>query len=174
MKRPRSYQKMSLITKHDVFQCAFILLIAFFIIMVYSYQSTAVRSMYKKIVLLPPIGTKLESVNFSDGPVEFTVEMLREKMGRFIFIDSRAETDYQKSHLLNAINISFESKDLTSLIDRVKQHVSKDTILVVYCDSENCNKSYHVAMELWDNGFTKVGVLKGGLAAWDKHKVQSE
>ena len=80
-----------------------------------------------------------------------------------IFIDARDQWEYSNRHIAGAINIpefSFtpEDKTLTS--------VSKESLIIVYCDGDNCDTSKRLAEELMKLGYKKMYVYLGGFKEW--------
>ena len=62
-----------------------------------------------------------------------------------IFIDARDQWDYAESHIKGAINIpefSFSPDDQTLAT------VDKESIIIVYCDGDDCDTSKRLAVEL--------------------------
>lgn len=89
--------------------------------------------------------------------------------GSGIVLDVRVEPLYLIGHVPGAINLP--SKTLRS--DRVLLESDLGTAgtpdapwIVVYCDGPHCPASRQVQTQLWQLGYTRVGVFKGGWEAW--------
>ena len=112
----------------------------------------------------------IDSLNFDNGPIEistdFAFQFYKNKTG--IFIDCRTEKEYQKNHIPSAINISYNQKNLVAQIQKFCNTIPLDTLLITYCDELNCNKSYYVTLELLDNGFERICILKDGWQGWQE------
>jgi len=81
-----------------------------------------------------------------------------------IFIDARHEFDYQAGHIRGAVNIPLKMFDAQfTLLNKI----SKDKVLIVYCDGAECNSSIELAVKLTDSGFTNVKVFFGGWQEWN-------
>lgn len=80
-----------------------------------------------------------------------------------LFIDSRHQFDFSQGHIHGAINIALNEFD---------QHrsrlngISKDKLLVVYCDGAECNSSLELAIKITEIGFTNVQVFFDGWKEW--------
>ncbi|WP_438969297.1 rhodanese-like domain-containing protein [Nonlabens sp.] len=77
-------------------------------------------------------------------------------------IDVRAELDFDKKHLKNAVNIEVENDDLYSVLDQMK----KDEPLLVYCNKGG--QSERCAQILKEKGFTLIYDMDGGIAKWEE------
>lgn len=77
----------------------------------------------------------------------------------FNFIDVRSISEFQKKHIEGAVNVSH-----SRILDA---RLPKKETLVLYCTGEGCSVSKAAGGELVQNGFKKVFVLDGGLAAWE-------
>ena len=81
-----------------------------------------------------------------------------------IFIDARHEFDYQAGHIRGAVNIPLKMFDAQfTLLNKI----SKDKVLIVYCDGAECNSSIELAVKLTESGFTNVKVFFGGWQEWN-------
>lgn len=77
-------------------------------------------------------------------------------------IDVRAELEFDKKHLKNAVNIEVENDDLYSVLDQMK----KDEPLLVYCNKGG--QSERCAQILKEKGFTLIYDMDGGIAKWEE------
>jgi len=77
-----------------------------------------------------------------------------------VLIDVRARNDYQRSHILGAMNI-VESELLTDL-KRLEKYKDKQLIII---DSAG-QKAHGIALKLKKQGFAEVAMLSGGMQAW--------
>jgi len=77
------------------------------------------------------------------------------------FIDIRAESEFHKGHLPDAIHLP--QSNLSSAADG-KLGKKKERPLVVYCNTGN--QSAKAAASLQKQGFGNVYELKGGYSAW--------
>lgn len=79
-----------------------------------------------------------------------------------IVIDARSESAYATEHIPNAINISHRTMTLEST-----KHLSKKSLIVVYCDGIGCNASTKGALIMTQLGFN-VKELMGGIDWWKR------
>jgi rhodanese-related sulfurtransferase len=98
---------------------------------------------------------------------EITKEELKKWMdeGRdFVLIDTLGPESYKKHHLPGAKMIDAHEVDF---VERVKAAVAdRETPIVVYCASFECQLSPHAAKMLADAGFSRVYDYEGGIADW--------
>lgn len=80
-----------------------------------------------------------------------------------VIIDARPEYQYELGHLPGAINIPYDSNNLSELIDK---HALKNQALIVYCSSAHCNAAELLAEKLRGLGCTKISVYPGGWEEW--------
>jgi len=84
-------------------------------------------------------------------------EKLLEKTENVLVIDVRNDDEYEKGHLINAINLPYDN-DFKSEIGEITNY--KDKIVLVYCKTGD--KSEKAAIKLVDNGFKNVkNVIEG-------------
>jgi rhodanese-related sulfurtransferase len=90
---------------------------------------------------------------------------------RALFIDARHEFDFQAGHIRGAVNIALNQYE--SQRTRLNG-ISKDTLLIVYCDGAECNSSIELTVKLMDSGFSNVKVFFGGWQEWISAKLPLE
>lgn len=123
------------------------------------------------LAFTPPISTPKDPVMYTamgltnaiEGATLLTPEefnQMREESNELQIIDVRSETDYEKSHLKDAINIP-----LVSLRDSLEK-LNKAVPTILYCDQGE--ESYIGQKILMNNNFHEVYNLSGGL---DNYKV---
>jgi rhodanese-related sulfurtransferase len=77
-----------------------------------------------------------------------------------LVVDVRPAADFQKGHIINAINIP--SNGFNSQINSLKKH--KEQPIIVSCRSGS--QSQAACQQLRKAGFEKVFNLRGGILAW--------
>ncbi len=75
-------------------------------------------------------------------------------------IDLRSEADFEKGHIINALNIPVAQ--LPDQLDKLKPY--KDKGVIFYCASGSVAPKE--ARKLMNEGYPKVYCLKGGLLTW--------
>jgi rhodanese-related sulfurtransferase len=89
-------------------------------------------------------------------------QLTREKS---IIVDVSEPADFKKAHIPDAVNLP--AKSLANDQKTIEKHKNRNVILVCRMGS----KSQSVAKQLMRNGFEKVYVLSGGMAAWEKENL---
>lgn len=82
--------------------------------------------------------------------------------GEAVFFDVREEAEFKNGHVIDAHNFPVSSLD--KRLHEIEKF--KDKEIVLYCESGM--RTSRFAAKLRKNGFTKLHVLAGGLAAWEK------
>jgi rhodanese-related sulfurtransferase len=78
-------------------------------------------------------------------------------MPNVMIIDLRDKKDYDKGHIPTAVNIPYEE------LERKKQYIRKNTLLIFYCDRGNV--SLLAVRDLMKDGY-EMKSLYGGLHAY--------
>lgn len=95
---------------------------------------------------------------------------LREKMERgddFVLLEALAPEEFEKGHLPGARNLPPNRvQELAS--ERIP---SKDSEVIVYCASADCDASVKAARELEELGYTNVLHYEGGKADWKEAEL---
>lgn len=81
-----------------------------------------------------------------------------------VFIDARLARDYKAGHLDGAISVPVDANDLE--LQKVTAKISKDSRIVIYCQSARCKYAEKVATKLQNNGYSNISIFKGGWAEW--------
>ena len=80
-----------------------------------------------------------------------------------IFIDARDQWEFSESHISGAISIpefSFE-KD-----NPILKTIPIESLIIVYCDGDDCDVSKRLAQELVALGYKETYVFLGGMKEW--------
>lgn len=83
--------------------------------------------------------------------------------GTAVFVDSRSEDKYLEGHILGAVNIPYENKEL---IVEDQLPFPRQATLIAYCDGDECQSSVLLAKALAEFGFEDIRVFFGGWAEW--------
>lgn len=95
-----------------------------------------------------------------------TFRTLQRKGQPFTLVDVRSPRDFQVEHIQGAINIPEPML--------LKAKLPKDKDVVLYCGNAACQIGHIAAKTLAANGYKKVRVLEGGLAAWQSNSYPVE
>ena len=93
------------------------------------------------------------------------------QQGSALFIDAREVEDYHFGHIQGALNIPYHA--FMDSVDRLDA-LPRDTVIIVYCDGQECNASLELAADLEIMGFEQVLSYFGGWQAWTQagHPVE--
>jgi len=101
-------------------------------------------------------GDTAENISLDDAFVAY-------QSGTALFLDARSQADFQKGHILGAVNIPIHAfLDSLPYLEQVDQL----THLITYCDGADCNASIELARDLKMMGFPQVSFFFGGWQAW--------
>lgn len=89
-----------------------------------------------------------------------------------VFFDARDKELFDQGHIKGAKNLPWHSVD-DYFIDIVNG-MSNDTLIITYCDGENCDLSHELAIFLRDIGFPNVKVLINGWTVWQEMNLPVE
>jgi len=81
-----------------------------------------------------------------------------------VFIDARLARDYQAGHLEGAISVPVDANDVE--LQKTTADISKDSRIVMYCQSSACKYAEIVAIKLITDGFSNISIFRGGWAEW--------
>jgi rhodanese-related sulfurtransferase len=82
--------------------------------------------------------------------------------GDFVLVDALGPISYAAAHLPGAINITPERVDALA----PRRIPDLDTLVVVYCASEDCESSVDVGRRLLELGYRNVFHYAGGKRNW--------
>lgn len=102
----------------------------------------------------------LEKYNSESVPY-ITVEELKNAYSNTIILDARELSEYNVSHLQNAIHVGYDNFDISEVKTQVENSEVK---IVVYCSIGV--RSEDIAEELKDAGYNNVFNLYGGIFEW--------
>lgn len=92
--------------------------------------------------------------------------------GSALFIDARSPELFREGHIQGARNLTiaaFDRQAYEMLLD-----LPEDTLIVTYCDGEECTLSQEVALKLKEIGFENIRVLHNGWTVWKSHHLPSQ
>lgn len=85
-----------------------------------------------------------------------------------IFVDARDQWEFSKYHIDGAVNIpefSFTKED------SILNNISSESLLVIYCDGDDCDISKRLAQEFIKLGYKNTYVFLGGMKSWVEAKL---
>jgi rhodanese-related sulfurtransferase len=84
---------------------------------------------------------------------------------KIIFIDARDPFSFEEGHITGAINIYPDEVNLSA--PKLKRIMSRDSVVVTYCDGPKCPLSKKTAHGLLLQGIPDVKVLVDGWTLWN-------
>ena len=81
-----------------------------------------------------------------------------------VFVDARGEEYFADGHIQNSWNSGF----FMELMFKLDSLQSRDDGVVLYCSDDDCGSSEELANDLYNEGFTKLFVFKGGWLEWNE------
>ena len=108
------------------------------------------------------IAEDLEEV--SGEPVTVSLAQAKNLFDKgIIFVDAREDEYFADGHIRNAWNSGF----FMELMYKLDSLQTKDGAVVIYCSDDDCGSSEELAFDLYNEGFTKLFVFKGGWLEWN-------
>ncbi len=115
---------------------------------------------------------EVETSEKQDDITYLSLEAIQNRIqskSKILLIDGRSESAYHEGHILGAVNIPYMQRDYFSR--QLLADVARDTPIIVYCSSKNCNTSVELAKFLSRKfGFINIQVFEGGWEEWVKGK----
>jgi len=136
------------------------------IVLGFGYTAVSAKGLFSEPV--PP------PANVAANPPEYfgyeeTYDAFEKANG--IIIDSRSSYDYELGHIRGSVNLPLKEFDTLKDITR---SWDKDTLIITYCDGQECNSSMDLATKLSEAGFTNVKFFFGGWSEWQAHGSPEE
>ena len=88
-----------------------------------------------------------------------------------VFLDARSREQYRKGHVEGAKSLPWE--DFERRFPQVMSGISRDAIIITYCDGESCNLSRELASALIAKGYDQVRVLVDGWKLWQQFNLHT-
>ena len=101
---------------------------------------------------------KLESLYKKTVPL-IVADSLESRMSEVVILDTRAQEEFEISHLQGARFVDYEGFDLSMVDD-----IQKDQEVIVYCSVGY--RSERIGEKLQQAGYTNVKNLYGGIFSW--------
>ena len=101
----------------------------------------------------------------SGQPVAVTLAQAKSLFDKgVLFVDARGDKYFADGHIQNAWNSGF----FMELMFKLDSLQSRDDGVVLYCSDDDCGSSKELANDLYNEGFTKLFVFKGGWLEWNE------
>ncbi|MBC8322742.1 MAG: rhodanese-like domain-containing protein [Candidatus Marinimicrobia bacterium] len=100
----------------------------------------------------------------SGEPVSITLDQAKNLFDKgVVFVDARDDEYFKDGHIPNAWNSGF----FMELMFKLDSAQTKNGPVVLYCSDDECGSSEELANDLFNEGFTKLFVFKGGWLEWE-------
>jgi len=86
--------------------------------------------------------------------------------GDIALLDVRRADVYDQGHLPGAL--SFPLSEFDQVIDRLKETISPQAAVLLYCSGVTCHDSHAFGARLLKMGFAHVSVYAGGFSEWEE------
>jgi 3-mercaptopyruvate sulfurtransferase SseA len=87
-----------------------------------------------------------------------------------LFIDARCPDLYQEGHIQGALNLPWDD-NIKKTLDEATEQLSEHSIMIAYCDGEDCGLGRELALELFFRNNSKVRILENGWSRWRQHSL---
>ena len=117
------------------------------------------------------LGAKSDTDEPAPEFIEYEDALEFYRSGKAVFVDARHDFDYGLGHIAGAINLPLkEYEEKKGLL----ASMPKDTLLVTYCDGQECNSSLELALKLSEAGYSNVKIFFDGWRMWESHNNPME
>jgi rhodanese-related sulfurtransferase len=106
--------------------------------------------------------TSPTDTGFSEISIEDAARLYEEKGA--IIADARHATDFEAGHIKAAVNLY--SADQDTWLPGFLEATDPATVIITYCDGNDCHLATQLAELLLLNGFERVHYLKNGWTRW--------
>jgi len=114
--------------------------------------------------LKPVPADSLRDSTSAPFPILIHLEEVEKHRGKdAVIIDARLPESYAAGHIKGAVNIPFENLDP---YQKVLSEIPKDTMLIVYCDGQDCDLSYDLSLYMIQHGYKRIFEYEDGWAEW--------
>ena len=110
------------------------------------------------------------AAGYAEISLDEAVRLFQE--GDAIFIDARHAADYEAGHIKGARNLS--AADQGAWMSDFLSTTDPATVIVTYCDGQECHLAPDLAELLFFNGFDKVYYLTNGWTRWQEQGLPVE
>lgn len=83
-----------------------------------------------------------------------------------ILIDARMQQDFNRGHIMNAVNIPITVSE-KMFMEKIKG-IDKESKIIVYCQSNMCSYASSIARKFTSTGFNNIYIYKDGWIGWKK------
>lgn len=132
-----------------------------------TFSSSGIDFIRKEIKIeFLDIGDSENSGNLKGIKLSQVLELYNSKSA--IFVDARDQWDFSENHITGAINIpefSFDENEFMQI------NIPKESVLVIYCDGDDCDTSKRLAIQISKLGYKDIYVFLDGIKTWIESKL---
>ena len=81
-----------------------------------------------------------------------------------LFVDARAIEYFKQGHIPGSV----ANDDIDALASDIESRIGQNVAFIIYCSDDDCGSSDELASDLYNEGFTKLFVFKGGWLEWNE------
>ena len=85
--------------------------------------------------------------------------------GSATVVDARSSSDYAQGHLAGSLNLPYW--EFPTAYPHVAAQLPKGSPILIYCYGSHCGLSMRLAKRLLSEGYPRLIVMRGGIAAWE-------
>lgn len=153
-----------------------IVVISVVIALVYNYFSVKGIPLFKASEKLEIVSDSiLFSHTISDTALNVIVNTDQMKhivnTGNALVLDARNAEAYNKGHIPTAVNVPF--LDVFNHVESL-QVISRDTLIIIYCEGVHCELSKNLSQFLKGMNFTRIYLYHDGIEVWNKQNLPLE
>lgn len=89
-----------------------------------------------------------------------------------VLVDARNAVDYQTEHIPGAVSLPAASTDAD--LANFTSKYSRDTALVIYCESKLCPMSRELSRRLHSQGYKNIRLMPGGFAEYRASRAATQ
>lgn len=89
-----------------------------------------------------------------------------------VFVDARHELDFSAGHIRGARHLAVDAQE--RWLDAFLAETAPETMIITYCDGEDCHLAAEMARLMIFNGFTQVHYLRNGWTRWREQGFPTE
>jgi len=119
-----------------------------------------------------PVSADMSDPFLQSAEIDMAAATSHFKGGDALFVDARHASAYEQGHIVGAINL--EVNRFEEWIDAFLSKTPPETIIITYCDGDNCYLAAELAEQLRLVGFEYAYYLKNGWRQWTANRLPTE
>ena len=133
------------------------------------FRSDPLSLIAQDLVMVESVEELSNDVN--QGIKEISLEIAKDLFDKnILFIDARAEEYFIEGHIPGALC----NDDFDLLMDDIDSRLTDNNYFIVYCSDDDCGSSEELARRLFDQGYLKIYLFKGGWKQWTENNFPTK